>query len=149
MAGFDYRAANDESRTRLRTVLGALAPDDYGRSVGGGWTIASVVGHMGFWDRWQAARWRDMLAGRRLGPAVDIVPAEDLANVALEPLWGVVDAAAVGRIALDAADELDATIASAPPEIVAALEDTPNDYLLRRDRHRNEHLDQIDRALGR
>jgi hypothetical protein len=48
--------------------------------LGGGWTVASVVAHMGFWDRWQAARWQEMVTGRWSADDASVIAAEHLAN---------------------------------------------------------------------
>ncbi len=143
----DFRALNEESRKRLATLVAALQPADYAIPVGEGWTVASVLAHTGFWDRWQAARWRQMLAGAGIGPAEEIEPVEELANAALHPIWCEQTSTELGRIAVEAAEDLDALIAAAPPEMAAQLDGTANEYLLRRYRHRTQHVEQVERAL--
>jgi DinB superfamily len=143
-----FQLANDRSRERLACLVETLRPAQLAVDLGGGWTVASALAHTGFWDRWQAARWTEVLAGRWSADDESVIAAEHLANVALDPYWAGVGAERVGALALDAATELDALIAAAPDATVEALAGTSSAYLLDRHRHRGEHLDQIERALA-
>jgi hypothetical protein len=51
-------------------------------------------------------------------------------------------------LAIEAAATLDALVAQAPDALVEKLEVGPSAYLLRRHRHRGEHLDHIERVLS-
>jgi hypothetical protein len=142
-----FQRANDESRERLATLVATLTPTQLAVDLGEGWTVASALGHMGFWDRWQAERWTQMLAGRWSADDVSVKAAEELANEALHPYWTGIDAADIPALALEAATRLDALVAQAPDALVDALEGGPSAYLLHRHRHRGEHLDHIERML--
>ena len=143
-----FQLANEESLERLARLVAGLTPSQLEVDLGEGWTVASGLAHMGFWDRWQAARWTEMLAGKWSADDVSVIAAEHLADDALHPYWAGVDAADVPALALDAATKLDAIIAAAPDGIVDSLEGTPSAYLLHRHNHRRDHLDHIDRALA-
>ena len=145
---------NAASQRRLRDLLDSLAPGDAVRPVGDGkWTIGQVLGHMAFWDRFLSARWRAALA---IGPAEQPVylsqDIADMLNDGLPPACAgfSFDAA---RAALDetlaAAEEVDGIIASLPVESPAAAILAERPALLDRSIHRTEHLDAIERALGR
>ncbi len=84
--------ANDESRERLDSLVSTLTPTQLAIDLGEGWTVASALAHTGFWDRWQAARWTEMLAGRWTADDQSIIAAEHLANDALHPYWARIDA---------------------------------------------------------
>lgn len=143
-----FERDNDESRERLVRLVEALTPGQLTIDLGEGWTVASALGHMGFWDRWQATRWTEMLAGVWTAETESILAAEDLANEALHPYWaGVSDPNVVG-LAVAAATQLDDLIACAPDQIVDQLEGTSIASLLHRHSHRNDHLDQIERVLA-
>lgn len=148
MTNRSFVRANDESRERLARLAAKLTPTDLGLGLGEGWTVASALAHTGFWDRWQAARWTEMLAGRWSAQDESVIAAEHLANDALHPYWAGVAASDIPALALEAAAKLDALIASAPDELVDAIEGTPTAYLLHRHRHRGEHLDHIERILA-
>jgi hypothetical protein len=142
-----FRRANDASRERLARLAETLTSTQMAIDLGGGWTVASALAHMGFWDRWQAARWQEMLAGRWSADDASVIAAEDLANEALDPYWSRASAADLPALALGAATRLDALAAQAPDDLVDALEGGPSAYLLHRHRHRIDHVDQIRRGL--
>jgi hypothetical protein len=103
---------------------------------------------MGFWDRWQAERWTEMLAGTWSADDDSVIAAEHLANPALHPYWAGIEARNVVTLAIEAAATLDALVAQAPDALVEKLEVGPSAYLLHRHRHRDEHLDHIERVLA-
>ena len=148
MTDRSFERANDESRARLTRLIATLTPSQLAVDLGGGWTVAAALAHMGFWDRWQAARWTEMLAGRWSAQDESVVAAEQLANVALDAYLSGIAPVGIAALALDAATKLDALAAGVPDATVDAIEGTPSAYLLHRHRHRGEHLDQIERALG-
>ncbi len=147
MTDRSFQRPNDQSRERLARLVETLTPAQLAVDLGGGWTVASALAHTGFWDRWQAERWGEMLAGKWSVPDDSVIAAEHLANEALHPYWAGIDGEDIPALALDAATKLDALIASAPDAVVDALEGTPSAYLLHRHRHRGEHLDQIERGI--
>ena len=140
--------ANDESRERLARLAGELTPAQLRFDLGEGWTVASALAHTGFWDRWQAERWTEMLAGTWSASDESVLAAEHLANDALHPYWSGIDASEIPALAVEAATRLDALIASAPDATLQALEGTPVDYLSHRHRHRTQHIDHIERSLA-
>jgi len=148
MAQRSHDRQNDESRERLARLVATLTPTQLTISLGEGWTVASGLAHAGFWDRWQAARWEEILAGRWSADDASVIEAEHLANESLYPYWAGVNAADVPALALEAATRLDALIASAPDELVEKLEGGPSAYLLHRHRHRGEHVDHIERTIA-
>jgi hypothetical protein len=80
-----FQRANDESRERMARLFATLTPAQMAIDLGGGWTVASVVAHTGFWDRWQAARWQETLAGGWSADDASVIAAGHLANEALDP----------------------------------------------------------------
>jgi len=83
MTDRSFERANDESRRRLARLVESLTSVQLAVDLGEGWTVASALGHMGFWDRWQATRWMRMLAGTWTAESESILAAEHLANDAL------------------------------------------------------------------
>jgi hypothetical protein len=148
MTDRSFIRANDESRERLARLIGALTTAQLSVDLGEGWTVASALAHTGFWDRWQAERWTEILAGSWAGDDASVETAENLANEALHPYWAGVSAADIGPLALEAASRLDGLIAQAPDEVVDSIEGGPTAYLLHRHRHRRDHIDHIERVLA-
>jgi hypothetical protein len=147
MTDRSFERDNDQSRARLARLVETLRPAQLTVDLGEGWTVTSVLAHMGFWDRWQIERWTEMLAGRWSADDDSVHAAEHIANEALHPYWGSASAAEIPALALAAATTVDALIARAPDAIADALEGTSSAYLIHRHRHRGEHLDQIERGL--
>lgn len=148
MTDRSFQQANEESRERLVRLVAILTPKQLSTDLGEGWTVASAIGHMGFWDRWQAERWTAMLAGTWSAESESVLSAEHLANDALHPYWAGVGASNFATLAVEAATRLDALIAGAPDALVDELEGTPIAFLVHRHRHRDEHLDHIERVLA-
>jgi len=148
MTDRSFESANDESRARLARLAATLTTAQLATDLGEGWTVASALAHMGFWDRWQAGRWTEMLAGTWSADEASVMAAERLANSALHPYWSGIDAANIPTLAIEAAATLDALVARAPDAMVAQLEGGANAFLLHRHRHRDEHLDHIERMLA-
>jgi uncharacterized damage-inducible protein DinB len=148
MTDRSFERANDASRERLARLAATVTPEQLATDIGGGWTVASALGHMGFWDRWQAQRWTEMLAGSWNAQDASVIAAEHLANESLEPYWAGIDGAGLAALALEAATRVDAMIAGATDTVVDALEGGPSAYLLHRYNHRGEHLDHIARHVA-
>ena len=148
MTDRSFERSNDESRERLARLIATLTPGQLAIDLGEGWTVASVLAHTGFWDRWQAERWTEILAGNWTAQDDSVIAAEHLANEALDPYWAGMDSPELPNLALEAADRLDALIAGAPDATIDTIEGGVAAYLLHRHRHRGEHLDQIERALA-
>lgn len=149
MADREYIQANDESRQRLAELVETMTPARLATDVGGGWTVATAIGHMAFMDRWHGARWERMLAGEWSADSASVREAEHLALETMEPFWPRVSSTGLPDVALEAASRVDDLIAGAPDDLVNDLKGTPYEYLLHRFSHRNEHIDQIERALIR
>jgi hypothetical protein len=148
MTDRSFELANDESRARLARLAATLTRTQLETDLGEGWTVASALGHMGFWDRWQAERWTEMLAGTWRADDASVLAAEHLANEALHPYWAGIEGTSLGALAVAAATNIDALVSRVPDVLVEQLEGGPSAYLLHRHRHRDEHLDHIARAMG-
>ena len=74
-------------RAEIAALVAGLTQKQLRADLGEGWSVLSHLAHLGFWDRWQAERWRSMLSGSWTADARSILDAEDLANEALAPYW--------------------------------------------------------------
>src|SRR2546429_8451541 len=114
-----YVAENDGQRERLRALVARLSDGELGRLLGAGWTIASVLGHLAFWDqrilvlleRWQ-----------REGPAAVPPPldhaAVDWINDAAKPLLLALPARRAADAAVAIAEAVDRKGRTLPDEVV-------------------------------
>ena len=147
MTTSDYKKLledNQVARERMNRVTVSLSDTELARALGGGWTIASALVHLAFWDRRQTAllqRWK----AQGVAPA----PSDpDSINAAVECLAEAIPLRAAISLALSAAEAVDAEVRSLPADLVAAIEAAGYPNLLRRSVHRNAHLDDIERVLA-
>ena len=139
---------NDRERTRLATLAERLTDDQLALPLGDGWTIAGLLAHLAFWDRFVLARWQRALHdGTPISSLDDALP--DLINAAAADQWRVLPARDAARHAVAAAEALDRAIAALPPAVVDETRRRDLPRLLDRSQHRREHLDEIEFALRR
>ena len=112
------------------------------RSLGGNWSVGFALAHLAFWDARQVAALNRFAQGEEF-------PTEDLAtNAALEGMASAFDPATVGPAAVSAARQLDQIVESLNAEQIQALQDDGKTYAIDRAPHREEHIRQIEDALG-
>lgn len=132
---------NQDSTRRIREFA-ALSDEQLQVRVGQHWTVGIMLAHLAFWDR----RALDVLektqqAGKLTVPEVD-VSVNDLSL----PLWAAIPPREAGRLAVDAAEELDARLESFPLDLLEAVYDY-NRRWVDRSLHRNLHMDEAEEAL--
>ena len=137
----DPATDNAEATRCLHALIARLSDDDLTRSVGDGWTVTTVLGHLAFWDRWQRLT---MAAGRSDAPTTTT---EDAANEVLSPLLTALDPRTAANLAVQAARDLDAVIEQTPEPLRAKLINSPHPEIVHRAPHRLAHIAQIERAL--
>lgn len=143
MADIDnIQASNSTSTERLTALVARLTPQDLQRSLGGNWTVAFALVHLAFWDARQVAALQRYAQG-------DGFPSEDYAtNATLEAIAHTFDPSTIGRAAVSAAQQLDETVSNLTPEQLDDLREAGLTYATERAPHRDEHLQQIEHALG-
>ncbi len=141
-----YIEANAQGRARLRALVSGLTDEELALPVGDGWTVAAILAHLAFWDHRVLAlivRWKK--AG--VGPSpIDV----DGVNDAAKPLCLAIPVREAARLALDAAEAVDAELENLPENLRPGIDKLVQEGKLRLNRsiHRNEHADQIERALA-
>ena len=148
-----YLARNEASRAALKEFLDGLSAPDLARPVGdGSWSVGQALGHLAFWDRFLASRWRAALAGGT-GGQPSMLPHElaDLLNDGLPPTWQAFafanGPAAIAEVAA-AADEVDRIIATLPSDTPVGSILGARPALLDRSIHRFEHLAALKSAIA-
>ena len=135
-------ANNSQSTERLARLVARLSADDLSRSLGGNWTVGFALAHLAFWDARQVAALERVASGEPF-------PSEDLAtNAALEAIADAFNPDTIGQAAVDAARQLDAVVETLTPDQVGALTGSGKSYAIARAPHREEHIRQIEDALG-
>ncbi len=143
-----YVAENDAERERLRSLVTRLSDDELSRPMPAGWTVAAVLAHIGFWDAraiFLLDKW-----GRGVEPSTADYEPEDVdwVNDAAKPLCLALPPRAAAQLALRLAEEADGKVAALSDEMLAKIRAAGSPFNLSRATHRQEHLDDIERALG-
>lgn len=142
----DLLVQNELTRDSLARLVGKLSDDDLARDLGDGWTIAVALAHLAFWDE-RAALLLERYAD---GTPQHHIPDwyEDLLNQTLEPQWRALSPRAAAEGAVEAAEHVTRVLRSLEEDLCVRLEASEDGYILRRFNHRQEHIDQIEAALG-
>jgi hypothetical protein len=136
-------AANERSTDRIRSIGERLTDDELRHPVGEHWTVAITLAHLAFWDRRALDSLRRSVAANEPAAAVIDVVVNDLSL----PQWAAIPPRETVRLALEAAAETDAFVATLDASLAAAVL-TASPRVVRRHLHRNEHLDEAEAALG-
>ena len=141
-----YIVENAAELHRLRTLVERLRDADLARPTPGGWTVASSLAHVAFWDQrilFWLDRWERGEAPRRLDEA-DI----DWINDAGKPLCLALPPQVAARLTVEIAEQVDRRLAALSDERVSANKAAGDPLFLIRAHHRRTHLDEIERVLG-
>lgn len=140
---FLYKQENDSSRRRLETLAGGLTDEELGRTNPDGWTVAALLAHLACWDQRHLhliRRWR--------AEGIDESPVDSTAvNESIKPLCLALPPRAAVALCLSSAAAINAELETVSPELMAAVEASPNHYRFNRSLHRNGHLDEIESLL--
>ena len=101
---------------------------------------------MAFWDRFAASRFEKYLRDREAMVFLNDAFFDHI-NAAGRPQWTATPLGAAAADAMSSADAVDGFIARLSPEQIAAIQAIGRPRLLDRSGHRNQHLDQLERAL--
>ena len=117
--------------------------EDLARPIEGDWTASALLAHTAFWDRRAAWLVKRCLEGTCIPSPADL----DAINESGLSQWRLIPPRAAAEEALAAANEIDDLLPSLSAEQLTELRQ--HDVRYDRSRHRSEHLDQIERVLGR
>lgn len=135
---------NRASTERLRKLVAGLKDSDMGRRVGADWTVAVALAHLAFWDR----RVQFVLDRTEKAGQLSPVELDTTVNDLLLPTWELISGKDAARLAIETAEALDKQLESFDERLLEQV-NTHNPRWVTRALHRNEHLDEVDQALGR
>jgi uncharacterized damage-inducible protein DinB len=144
-----YVAENDAERERLRALVRRLSDQDLARPMAGGWTVASVLAHVAFWDQRVVVlldEWERK--GSSWTPPLEEERDVDWINDAAKALCLALPPRVAAELALSVAETVDRRVAEVSDAIVEANA-RAGALNWRRAEHRREHLDEIERMLRR
>lgn len=141
-----HDAETDAERERLRSLVTRLTDEELSRPMPGGWTVAAVLAHVGYWDA-RAIYFLD-----KWGPSGEPSTYEpedtDAANEAAKPLCLALPPRIAAQLALRLAEEADGRVKALSDAMLAKIRAKGNPpFDLSRAIHRKEHLDDIEGAL--
>lgn len=140
-----FHQENAASRQRLEALVRSLAPDDFARATPDGWTVAALLGHLAFHDQRHLA-----LARRWKAHGVDESPLDSHAiNEAAKPLCLALEPRAAVALCLASAEAVDAEMETLTDALLAEIQASGSWFRPNRSLHRNGHLDEIQRLVGR
>ena len=108
-----YIKGNDAERARLKALLATCTEADLARPMPEGWTVASVLLHMAFWDQRIVVlldAWQKHGVIPRLEDSADV----DWTNDSVKPMLLAVAPRAAADLALRIAETTDAMVAALP-----------------------------------
>jgi uncharacterized damage-inducible protein DinB len=142
-----YIAENETQRRRLRELLDGLDEAQLARPMEAGWTVASVLAHMAFWDYRivaQLERWGSDGSGP--SPTYE-EEAVDWINDATKPIFLAIPPRVAAKIALEAAEAADRAVAGMSDELLAKNDENGGIINPVRAEHRQEHVDELEQAF--
>jgi uncharacterized damage-inducible protein DinB len=143
----DHRQRNDASRERI-AALERLDREALGRKLPNGWSVATTLEHLAFWDRFVLARWQIALRDGRTTPDSLDDQLTEIVNAAIVPILTDLDPSAAATHASAAARAADEVISALSHDTIDELTAQGRPRLVDRSIHRNEHLDEIESALA-
>jgi hypothetical protein len=145
-----YVATNAAQRERLRTLVDRASDEDLRRPLPAGWTVAATLAHLAFWDQRILVlleRWDRGGAGsepRQVNQA-DV----DWINDSAKALCLALPPRLAAQLAVSTAEAVDRKLEALTDQRLAANVAAGSPLNLLRAQHRREHLDEVERALGR
>ena len=143
-----YIARNDAERARLRALVARLTDADLARPMPAGWTVASVLAHVAFWDQRILVlldRWEQSPSA--VPPVINEADV-DWVNDATKPLLLAMPSRRAAELTVATAEAVDARVAALPDDLLARNAAAGSPLLMTRAVHRGEHLDEIEHVLG-
>jgi hypothetical protein len=136
---------NAAEREYMKKTAAGLSDEELARPMDAGWTPAAVLAHLAFWD----ARAVILIRKWQKEGVGDSPNDTDVINEATRELCLAIPPRAAAALALEKAKELDGIIAALSPEWVDRIVTIGKTVHLQRFPHRKEHLDEIEKVLGK
>ena len=147
IADRSYIAENDRERRRLEALVDRLDDATLSRAMPADWTVAGVLAHLAFWDQ-RIIAFIEMLKRDGAVP-VETAPQVDWINDAAKPMQLAVAPRRAATLAVETARATDHAVATLSDELLARNAAAGSPVTLLRAQHRREHLDEIEKVLGR
>src|SRR5262245_11440175 len=143
-----YVSVNDRERHRLEALVDKLDDKALSRPMPAGWTIASILAHIAFWDQ----RIILLIELLRQGKTIPVVENEvdvEWINDAAKPAQLALAPRRAATLAVETARATDQAVAALSDDLLAKNAAAGSPINLLRAEHRREHLDEIEEMLRR
>ena len=139
----EITAENEKETRRLEGLIKKLTDRELSLPMEAGWTVASVLAHMAFWDI-RAARLIDLWKQK----GVEYSPLDaDLVNKVNREIFLALPPRAAAELALDKARSIDRLLTNLDPAFIEKVRTIGQNVRLERFNHRRLHLDEIEKKL--
>ena len=139
-----YVQENAAEREHLLSLINCLTDDELSHPLADGWTVAGVLAHLAFWDLRALTllkKWKQ----NGIGPSpIDT----DIVNEAMREHFIAISPRIAARLAISSASAIDQEIEQLDAKMLTDVETNGRTVHLSRAPHRQEHLGQIEQALG-
>lgn len=139
-----YTAENVASCEDLTALIESLSDEQLLQPMAAGWTVASVLGHLAFWDQRAVTLLRQWQAQGVTPSPIDT----DLINEVTRTLFLAYPPRVAVAVFLRCAEEINRAIDGLDPAFLADVEVNGPTVVLNRGRHRRVHLADIKQVLG-
>jgi hypothetical protein len=140
-----YTLDNTNSRQELTAFTGRLTDAQLRQPLEAGWTVASVLAHLAFWDQRALTLLQKWQAEGISASPIDV----DVINEVTRPLFKALEPHAAVNLVISTAEAVDAAIEQLTPEFIAQVETDGKTVRLNRALHRRDHLTQMKAVVGR
>ena len=134
---------NARERKRLCALVDSMTDEELSLPLNEGWTIASALAHIAFWDKRALVLMRKWKTTPVARSPID----EDVTNDALLPLCLAIPPKVSSNLAVSCAKAIDLELEGAPDKLITDIMKLGDRFRLYRSDHRKIHLDQIERFL--
>jgi hypothetical protein len=139
-----YTLDNSTSRQELLTLVNRLTDEQLSHPLPAGWTVASVLAHLAFWDQ-RALTLLQKWQQEGIGPSpVDV----DLINEVTRPIFNALEPRTAANLVISTAEAIDGAVEQLAPEFISQVETDGKTVRLNRALHRRDHIAQIEMALA-
>lgn len=139
----DFQLANKASREKLSALIESMSDDQLALPTVAGWTIASTLAHIAFWDNrilYLLNHWKE----NGIAPSPYDV---DAINEAQKPFLLALPPRVAATLALQSAEAIDFEIEKTPDEFAKKILTAKVQFKFERHVHREYHFKEIEEAL--
>lgn len=142
-----YVKENTRERVRLRRLVNEISDKELELVIyKEGWTIATALAHLAFWDERRLALVRGWQQKGVTPSGMNDLDTQTL-NDALVPFFLAIPPRKAAELSILIAENLDKELEKLPAEIIQAIEALGDRHALNRGIHRKMHLDEIEAFL--